>query len=149
MAMNKISFAYVTVASPGMIASSQSYTPQMLIRNADPNMSYIVIVTTGMLFSANEPYAVDADILFDGNTVIDPAVTSNNQMQVPLFSEPEDGQKVTLAHLEIHGVEFKKSGVYQVKCNLAEDMVKLSNREFVDSLESFFYVCVNKNEVEN
>ena len=148
MALNKMSFAYVTVAAPGMVAASQSYVPQMLIRNVDPNMSHIVIVTTGMLFSADEPYAVDADIFFEGKTVVNTASASNNNMQVPLFYEPEIGQKVTLAHLEIHGVKFEKSGIYQVKCSLAEDMIKLNNREFVDSLESFFYVSIGKNEDE-
>lgn len=148
MSINKISFAYVTVAQPGMIANSQSYIPQMVMRNADPEMSHLLVVTVGLLFSSSEPYAIDAEVLFDGESIIDPAYSSDDKMDVPLFTEPEPGQIVTMAHLRINGVRFKKSGIYQVRCCLAEDMDKLRSSEYVDIKDSFFYVSIGKNEVE-
>lgn len=148
MAFNKISFAYVTVAQPAMTDNPQNYVPQILFRNADPDLFQIVIVTVGLLFSSKEPYAIEADVLFDGETVIDPTFSADDKIQIPVYGEPEPGQIVTLSHLQVNGVKFRKSGIYQVKCSIAEDMEKLRKAVFVDTLDSYFYVGVGENEVE-
>ncbi|HCY3429377.1 TPA: hypothetical protein O1M59_001694 [Klebsiella variicola] len=140
---NKISFAYVTLAQAAMTDGTHNYLPQMLMKKVDSNTFQIVIVTVGMLFSSEKPFAVEADILFNGESVIDPDFSSDDKLQVPLIAEPELGQIVNLSHLQVNGVRFKETGIYQVKCCLAEDMDKLRSMLFVDTLESFFYVEVD------
>lgn len=149
MALNKIAFAYVTVALPGMIPNSNNYLPQVLLTNADMKLSQLVIVTVGLFFSSDKPFALEADILFEGETVIDPTYSSDDKMKFAVYGEPEKGQTVTLCHLDVNGVNFKKSGIYQVRCNLAEDMEKLTSKQFVDTVDTFFYVGINTDEVAN
>jgi len=149
MSLNKIAFAYVTVPQVGIIDNQNKYLPQVLFKNADPNSVQIVIVTVGLFFSSNKPYAIEADVLFNGETVIDSAYSSDDKMQIPVYGEPEPGQIVTLSHLQVNGVKFKKSGIYQVRCSLAEDMEKLKNKKFVDIIDTYFYVGINTDEVAN
>ncbi len=149
MTLNKIAFAYVTVPQPGMVANFNNYLPQILFKNADPDLFQTVIVTVGMFFSSDKPYALESDVLFDGETVIDQAYSSDDEMQFSMYGKPEQGQTVTLSHLLVNGVRFKKSGIYQVRCSLAEDMEKLKNKVFVDTVDTYFYVGINTDEVAN
>lgn len=149
MSLNKIAFAYITIPKTGIIDSKNKYLPQVLFKNADPDSVQLVIVTVGLFFSSNKPYAIEADVLFDGETVIDSAYSSDDKMQIPVYGEPEPGQIVSLSHLQVNGVKFKKSGIYQVRCSLAEDMEKLNSKQFVDIVDTYFYVGINTDEAAN
>lgn len=148
MALNKISFAYLTIPQPGMIANPANYTPQMSIKNADTSMSYLAIVTVGMVFDANLPFAIEADIEFNGVSVVENAEAVDDTMTVPFFQEVEEGQIATLACLEIRNVRLKSSGMYKICFKLSESLEKLRAKDFVDTLDSYFHVTVSNNPEE-
>lgn len=148
MAINKISFAYITIPYPGMVANPSSYLPMVAINNADPSMTYVAVISVGMLFDTKHPYAIEADILFEDESVIDNAEASNDRMTTPYFNEVEENQIVTLANLEIKGIKFKKSGMYKISCKLAKDLNSLRSKEFIDLLDSYFYVKVLSESLE-
>lgn len=148
MALNKISFAYLTLPQPGMVANPAHYTPQISIKNADTSMAYLAIVTVGMVFDASLPFAIEADIQFDGVSVVDNAGEVNDRMTVPFFKEVEQGQIATLAYLEIRDVRLKSSGMYKICCRISESLEKLRAKEFADTLDSYFHVTVSNDAEE-
>lgn len=147
MNINKISFVYPTLLMPGMVANARSYMPTLVMVGVNPNQAQLLAITVGMMFEVNEKLLTEIDIFFDNKSVIEDSDTPNEKFSSPLFTSPTPGQIVSVSIMEVGGVIFKHSGVYKIRTTIFADEEKREKAEFLDSVDSYFYVSISEGEI--
>lgn len=138
--MNKISFLYPTVLGKESFDSNKTLSPHIHLRNLLPEERLLVVATVGMFFDSKTPVAIEADILFDGKSVINDSKESDNEVENSVIFHAQDDQTVAVFHLMLKNVILEKTGTYELRVQMSESMDKLQLKEYIDAMSSYFFV---------
>lgn len=135
----KISFLYPSLVGEGDRENTPP-SPDLVITGITLGKSYPFIVTAGFIFDESTKYVTSLDVLYDGETVLDPDFSDYNKMDTLMFNKSMPEQNIVLASMFLAGVKLEKPGIYTVVIDLHEgpDLDVLTRD--VDRKECFFIV---------
>lgn len=136
-------FCYPTLLKPGML-SGGIYPPEPCITAAVRDYKHTIIVTVATAFTTDSRLITQADILFDGESVVDGGAGDFGYTENPLTNKLPDGTLVFLTSLFVRNVKFQKSGCYEIRVSLFQSIENGEAGPLIDSIDGKFVVFLKE-----
>lgn len=140
MIYEKVLFLYTTVLKEGMVASG-FYPPDSVLYQIDSESIYSLVVTSAFISDVTKVYWNEIDILFDGQSVIDPAFDGESTYHVLGGGTPNKAHYSSVATFFLKGVRLSQPGFYTAKVSLFDSDENGKKGNLLDEKESHFIVA--------
>ncbi|MEE3649490.1 MULTISPECIES: hypothetical protein [unclassified Brenneria] len=142
--INKICFAYPTLLQPDM-SNDDGYIPDPLIAGVEKGSEHTVVVTAGLMMSIEDSIFTFIDILLDGEVVNPDDGDLDGHFENLKTNYIHDNQLVILSSMHVKGVNFHRSGTYEVRMRLCKvDDNGVKKDDLIDCYSCYFHVLVKE-----
>lgn len=139
MFYEKVLFVYTSLIREGTAANALPL-PEPLLYGIDHNELQVLAVTASFVHRASESYWHEVDIIFNDESMIDPAYDNRSTFNMLRFSSPIKDHTSTTASFHIHGIKLPMPGIYTASLKLYDCYPDGNKRNELDKKECNFIV---------